>query len=600
MFLDSTIYEAFKAAIEAQNDCHEGQGNCGRFNMFHVGLLSDIQAGNVNSETFAPYEFNRYGSETRGNAYELPILIMEPLLSSISSIDDLTDGNVNVAAKIVLYAGDTYQKGCCGVGNYCTERSKVQILLDLKMNVLAIIKEALRLLGETSFIGMNDNVNFMDDISFSFGNLGLGGVKAELSLYYASCVTDCGFTYPVEVTCEDDLGLSFVVEEIAPPDCGEGSTYQINKEYSPIYTHIDEDFTLVSVLHHNVEYFCPTPIPFTDIVAINEFLQSLAVNETLVAIADGDTVDMYLVSQCCAELIVTNTYIDGWGFTVNDGVDDVPFRYFVLYGSYPCNLVQETIPSFECCRKFQVTATATGTSDAIATDVIKWHVPENPNGVVGNTVETLHHVVFSRVITYNNGCPPKTVLYHIIGDDVPVITLIEELIWQQTPECSINITSITVEGEDELATFTISVDVNISTHYRLIVIDQFDNIDYTSDWQTTGDIVVALNDMIQLEPRRIVQAGDSEGNVCAEQEFIYDIATFPTSTTSIDLAAELDLADCISNQEYLILSNSTGSTVDIVGDTIELSTEPTMLSAIFLVQTCNGIYVGLYLIVFNS
>ena len=131
MFLDSTIYEAFKAAIEAQNDCHEGQGNCGRFNMFHVGLLSDIQAGNVNSETFAPYEFNRYGSETRGNAYELPILIMEPLLSSITSIDDLSGVNIDITSKIVLYAGDTYQKGCCGVGNYCTKRSKLQILLDL-------------------------------------------------------------------------------------------------------------------------------------------------------------------------------------------------------------------------------------------------------------------------------------------------------------------------------------------------------------------------------------------------------------------------------------------------------------------------------------
>lgn len=431
MFLDSAIYEAFKAAIEAQNDCHEGQGNCGRFNMFHVGLLSDIQAGNVNSETFAPYEFNRYGSETRGNAYELPILIMEPLLSSISSIDDLTDGNVDVTAKIVLYAGDVYQKGCCGVGNYCTERSKVQILLDLKMNVLAIIKEALRLLGETSLVSMYDNVNFMDDISFQFGNLGLGGVKAELSLYYPSCVTDCGFTYPVEVDCNDDLGLSFVVEEIAAPICEVEALYQVSRMKD-----LEESLELVSLTHHGVEYFCPAPIPFTDLVAINSFLQGLATNETLIAASNGDgTVTMYLISQCCTTLNLSGLFIDGWNFIVNSLTEtNIPARYYEWLVGVTCAYIQGSVPlpEFECCRKFQVTATATGTSDAIATDVIKWHVPENPNGVVGNTVETLHHVVFSRTITYNNGCPQKTVLYHIIGDDVPVITLIDELIWQQS------------------------------------------------------------------------------------------------------------------------------------------------------------------------
>lgn len=426
--IDQLIYQTFADAVEAQNDCHQEQGLCGRFNTFHVGLLSDIQAGNLNSDVFAAYEFNRKKNTTRGNGYQLPLLIMEPLYTTIEPDGDVS--NLTVTQHVTLYAADSYQVGCCGAGNYCTERTKMQILYDLKMMALAIIREAISVLQGTH-LGLNilGDITMREDLAFSFGNLGLGGVRIDFDVYYSDCVTDCGFTYEAEPDCIDDLGLLIDGVEIAAPICEDEALYQVSR-----MSDLEESLELVSLTHHGVEYFCPTPIPFTDLVAINAFLQSLAMNETLIAVSNGDgTVTMYLISQCCTTLNLSGLFIDGWNFIVNSLTENnVPVRYYQWLVGVTCGYIQGSIPlpEFECCRSFQVTAVPTGDDTNVVTDIIKWHVADNIPGVIGDTVQTAHYVAFSRELTFSNGCPSKTLYYLVTcGDDI-TFEPIEELPWQ--------------------------------------------------------------------------------------------------------------------------------------------------------------------------
>lgn len=429
---DLLIYNAFATVIAAMNSCKTG--GCDRFNMFHVGLLSDVQANNTNSEVFASYEFNRLKNETKVGGYQTPLLILEPTSETISA-DNGSFTDFDVSKGITLYAGDVYNKGCCGVGNECTERSKMQILQDLKNMLLSVIEEVTMYLEANDIFVSIDKIEILEDITFSFGNAGMGGVKAELELFYSSCIDTCGFEYEVPPGCENTLAMSFEVEEIAAPTCFESETLYQMAWQSGFDTPLNLNMELLSVTHHWNEYECPSPILLSDTLGLNAFFQSLYINEALIAVPDNGQTPVYfkLVAQCCAELItVSQSHIDGWSFKVNDNGTERVIRFQEIYSQINCDAIQQEIAAFECCRKFLVTATPTGTAENIISDTIKWHVPENAAGVENDVVETLRNVVFSRTTVYGtNGTCTSTIYYLIsVVDGVTTVEQIEELIWQ--------------------------------------------------------------------------------------------------------------------------------------------------------------------------
>lgn len=429
---DLIIYNAFATVIASMNSCKTG--GCDRFNMFHVGLLSDVQANNMNSEVFASYEFNRLKNETKTGGYQAPLLILEPT-SEVITPDSGNFSDFDVVKGITLYAGDVYNKGCCGIGNECTERSKMQILQDLKNMLIGVVQEVMDYLESQDIFITIEKIELLEDISFSFGNVGMGGVKAELEIFYSSCAAVCGFDYDVEPNCENDLAMTFEVEEIAAPTCFEGEALYQYFMQSGFDTPLNLNMELLSVTHHWNEYVCPSPILLSDTLALNAFLQSLYLNETIVATPDNGQTPIYfkLVAQCCAELIVDNQgHLDGWSFKVNDNGTERTIRFLEIYSQQPCANIQQEILTFECCRKYLVTATPTGTAENIISDVIKWHVPENAAGVENNSVETLANVVFSRTTKYGtNGMCISTIYYLVsVVDGVTTVQQIDDLIWQ--------------------------------------------------------------------------------------------------------------------------------------------------------------------------
>lgn len=429
---DLIIYNAFATVVASMSSCKTG--GCDRFNMFHVGMLSDVQANNVNSEVFASYEFNRLKNEAKTAGYQLPLLILEPN-SEVITPDNGDFSDFDVVKNITLYAGDVYNKGCCGVGNECTERSKMQILQDLKNMLIALVQEVSVYLEANDVYITIEKIEVTEDITFSFGNVGMGGVKAELEIFYSSCINVCGFDYDVEPGCENTLEMTFDFEEIEAPTCAEAEALYQYFTQSGFDTPLNLGMELLSFTHHWNEYTCPAPIPLTDTLALNAFLQSLYLNETVIAMPDNGQTPIYfkLVAQCCAELITDNQgHLDGWSFKVNDNGTERTIRFLEMYSQQICSNIQQEIPTFECCRKYLVTATPSGEAENITSDVIKWHVPENAGGVENTSVETLANVVFSRTTEHGTNVQCLNTIYYLVSvvDGVMTVEQIDDLIWQ--------------------------------------------------------------------------------------------------------------------------------------------------------------------------
>lgn len=412
---DIIIYNKFSSVVAAMQSCTDG--GCDRFNTFHVGLLSDIQANNVNTEVPASYEFNRKVTETRTDGYSLPILILEPngetFAKSGGSFQDFQSKK-----QITLFAGDIYNVGCCGVGNACTERSKMQIIQDLKMMLLALIEEVtvqLELVGVPITI---DSIVFSEDIGFNFGNIKLGGVKAELELYYSSCVEICGFEYeePEPVVC-DDGGADLTIE---CSDCDVSEIWEVeatenNGEGALISVTIGGNVYLAdggAGIYSGNDFFLQ---PFFDYISASEGI-------TIGYDLTDTSFRIVVVGACCENY---NPSDFSFVFDVEGTIEHT----LTLVSASNCEAVALYLTDFnystpfECC-EITLTAVEIGTPLNVDTDVtdysfdqITWFANAPVVVAVGDTV------VFRRRITYLFDCPPT-----VIAKTVTVLSSCEDLL----------------------------------------------------------------------------------------------------------------------------------------------------------------------------
>lgn len=170
--------------------------------------------------------------------------------------------------------------------------------------------------------------------------------------------------------------------------------------------------------------------------------------------------------------------------------------------------------------------------------------------------------------------------------------------------CNVLIENIDIVTDGEVSNFHFEVSVNMATQYRLSVYKvPSGDVALQTEWQSSGDIIVAALSIFIEDTEIFIEAGDTEGNVCSSVQLYFSFATLPQETVTLNLADELDMFPCvggINDRELLILANYTGSAITITGNNMTLSPAPTNPGAVILAQKCSGFYVALYILVFNK
>lgn len=412
--IDVLIYETFALVVSSMNTCTTG--GCDRFNTFHVGLLSDIQADNANAESYASYEFNRYKTETKNEGYKLPILILDPSGEVIKE-NGGSFNNYQTTKSITLYAGDAYKFGCCGVGNECTERSKMQIIQDLKNMLLAVVQNVVEQLEVQNIYVDISKITLSEDIGFSFGNIKIGGIKAEFEITYEDCYETCGFTFPEipeEIIC-DDGGADILI------GCSQGCDIYELYEYD--ITDNSGQGVIHSITINGTIYNTPDSggIFTGNDMELQAFLMSIVEPVTLGYILTDNYFKLVAIGDCCT----TENVI-----SVNFEANLPPADYELVYqASYTlAELTADVIPLFtpnddfdnswlddiNACTKITLTATGTGTpvdvdmdTIEVSLDGIAWSVSNEC------VVDAGGECYFKRTITYTSDCVTTVIIKHI-------------------------------------------------------------------------------------------------------------------------------------------------------------------------------------------
>lgn len=171
--------------------------------------------------------------------------------------------------------------------------------------------------------------------------------------------------------------------------------------------------------------------------------------------------------------------------------------------------------------------------------------------------------------------------------------------------CNVLIENIGLDVEDEVGTLTFELRVQGATQYRISVyeVPSGDTL-YQSAWQESGDIVALYSDIVvEGSSQIIIEAADTDGNICSSVELHYSFAEIPQATTTLDLADELEMFDCvggINDQQLEILFKSTTSDITFSGNNMTVSPSPTSLGSLIFTQKCAGFNVALYVLVFNE
>ena len=227
------------------------------------------------------------------------------------------------------------------------------------------------------------------------------------------CSTGQEFTFPVCIQeCNNYPELDIT--------CGGCDNYElwITSDGDPV----PDTANLIDFTFLGNTYTPPAPLPFTNLLNIENWLNSLGLPVyfiVILATVDPLNPKIYVTGECCAN------YAPG-DFTYNfdNGGGNVLVTLDFL-ANLTCELLQSGIPDFECCLCFQ--ATASGTVNNVNTDVIEYSY----NGVDwftygGECINSLTDFYFRRTVTYTDGCPDDVITYQItdIGENCDCYTIL--------------------------------------------------------------------------------------------------------------------------------------------------------------------------------
>lgn len=162
---------------------------------------------------------------------------------------------------------------------------------------------------------------------------------------------------------------------------------------------------LTQFTYKGTTYTPPAPLPFTDLAAVEAWLNSLGLEEYfLVVLASVSSANIYVIGKCC------ETYEAGdFQYIAMDGV--TPYNVTLEFlSNMTCDLIQTGTPLFTCCTCIQ--AVPTGTVYGVDTDIIEYSLDGGltwlPYG--GECIDPDENTLtFRRTVTFTNGCPPAEI-----------------------------------------------------------------------------------------------------------------------------------------------------------------------------------------------
>lgn len=216
--------------------------------------------------------------------------------------------------------------------------------------------------------------------------------------------------------CDNNLGLQIVGD-----NC---DTYQLwitSDGYDLPYSTL-----LLNVTVFGVTYTPPAPLPFTDLQAVQDWLNGLGLPVYFLVVAPSiNKALIYVIGECCE-----NYAYGDFKWTYQDG--ETTFEILLdFYANLNCVLITSVNPDFECCTCIQ--AVATGTAANIDTDVIEYSLDGGATWLpyAGECIET-PPVLFRRTVTFTSACPTEEIIEEYpVGCD---------------EECAVAITGVEISG----------------------------------------------------------------------------------------------------------------------------------------------------------
>jgi len=229
----------------------------------------------------------------------------------------------------------------------------------------------------------------------------LSGVPANGSTLYVQVQNPedntCAATIAIELpNCCGEPGLEIVTDA-----CDNYELWITSDSFDLPFT-----TTLIDVTVLGVTYTPPAPLPFTDLQAVEDWLNSLGLPVFFIVVSVSlSSANVYVFGQCCVN------YAPGdFKWTYDDGVttDEITLDFLA---NMTCDLIHINYPDFECCVCIQANPTGSA-GPCVVADVLEYSL--NGGGIwlpysgecLDNGENPIH---FRRTITHTEGCPCEEV-----------------------------------------------------------------------------------------------------------------------------------------------------------------------------------------------
>lgn len=194
--------------------------------------------------------------------------------------------------------------------------------------------------------------------------------------------------------CDNNLGLQIVTDA-----CDNYQVWITSDSYELPYSTL-----LINVTVFGITYTPPAPLPFTDLQAVQDWLNGLGLPVYFtVVLPSVSSANVYIIGECC------ETYEAGdfkWTYQDGETTDEITLDFLA---NLNCVLITSASPDFECCTCIQ--AVATGTAANIDTDVIEYSLDGGDTWLpyAGECIET-PPVLFRRTVTFTSACPTEEII----------------------------------------------------------------------------------------------------------------------------------------------------------------------------------------------
>ena len=185
---------------------------------------------------------------------------------------------------------------------------------------------------------------------------------------------------------------------------------------------------LIDITIFGTTYTPPAPMPFTDLAAIEAWLNSLGLPVYFPIVnASINSAKVYLIGECCQ-----NYEFGDFAWTYQDGETTGVIQLDFL-SNLTCALVQMGTPEFECCTCIQAVPAGT-VGPNVVTDIIEYSFDGGATWLLytGQCLDNGEdNILFRRTVTYEEGgCP----------------TVVVTDAYMQCTECTVEITNVEVSG----------------------------------------------------------------------------------------------------------------------------------------------------------